>query len=400
MPWRSLPIPRWWHSLNPVSACFVRLMESNCVGRARGEFTKAVWSPSGKQVVLWQRMIQAENDTVAVLRLDDGAVQGFKPSSRGTFLGTPKFSRDETRLLLAHTEGVFSITPATGEIRPLNPAPMTIGASLHSTSFSDDGARAAVGSNDVQVWDLSMGRLVRTLAAPPGPLSLSSDGTRVITGGPDEFVKIWSVNDGSAITLAGHMAVVKSVAFSPDASLAASSDGTQVLVWDVQQGLLKKTLDGVGDLQFSADGTSLAVSTPERLVRFRVADWTSATMPAPTDQRFDSLSGDLSQAYSRDGQITRITDAVVVLKASASTSPWALAFTPEGGLVSVRAGGTGPRLELTRVSDGTFLEKGALGGSWSTRANSSTWRQWSDFSEDGSRLAIGPLLFCRPAGAR
>jgi WD40 repeat protein len=61
--------------------------------------------------------------------------------------------------------------------------------------------------------------------------------------------ELWRVSDGSLVrTLAGHADVVVSVSFSPDGSLLASGSGDGTIkLWRVSDGSLVRTLTGHTD---------------------------------------------------------------------------------------------------------------------------------------------------------
>ena len=89
---------------------------------------------------------------------------------------------------------------------------------------------------------------VGTLAGHDGPVrSLAfGPGGRLVSGGVDRSVRIWTFADRKQILLLqGHLSLVKSVVFSPDGRwvISGSGDGT-IKVWDSNSGELLKTLGG------------------------------------------------------------------------------------------------------------------------------------------------------------
>ena len=142
--------------------------------------------------------------------------------------------------------------------------------SVNSVAFSPDGTTLAAGYQSgtygyLRLWDLST-RQVSTIACRGNgarglPLAFSHDGALAV--GWEGRVGLWDVRTEDRVAiLEGHTAVVKSVSFSPDGTLAAGlRDGT-VHLWDVTRGERVATLEGhggvIGSVSFSPDGATLA----------------------------------------------------------------------------------------------------------------------------------------------
>ncbi|KAJ1562965.1 High-affinity nitrate transporter 2.1 [Cladochytrium tenue] len=76
------------------------------------------------------------------------------------------------------------------------------------------------------LWDVTTGRLLRTLKAHSGwvnSVAFSSDSRTVVSGSEDKTIKLWEVAAGMLVrTLEGNSSVVHSVAFSSDGGTVAS----------------------------------------------------------------------------------------------------------------------------------------------------------------------------------
>jgi uncharacterized protein with WD repeat len=145
-------------------------------------------------------------------------------------------------------------------------------------SFSADGAFVASGGGGVnrylQVHRVSDGEKITHFynGSYITSVDYSPIANIVATGGTDNTIKIWDVNQGQlAQTLSGHTDDVQTVAFSPDGQLLASGAGgwdnpgeSTIKVWRVSDGSLLNTFAGHGDwvrkVVFSPDGEVLLSS--------------------------------------------------------------------------------------------------------------------------------------------
>jgi len=140
-------------------------------------------------------------------------------------------------------------------------------------ALSPDGTWLASASTDdgVQLWLVSDGSLVRTINKETKnvtKLIFSPDGNLLASTTPDT-VQLWQVNDGCLMreTQGGW----KSISFSPDSKLLASTDADGTLgLWQTNDGSLVRTLevsDVVSGTAFSSDGHLLAVMYTSRTLR-------------------------------------------------------------------------------------------------------------------------------------
>jgi WD40 repeat protein len=200
---------------------------------------------------------------------------------------------------------------------------------VRSIAYSPDGSRIASGAEDgtARVWDAATGESVLTLdghSVGVDQVAFTPDGHRLLTGGMDGTARLWDISptggrdwltvpgpadrlggvsfspDGRSfavprqhsgvtirdvetgariITLKGHDATIRRMAFSPDGTRLVGGSGsnlanknvTTVPVWDVTTGELVMTLTGhdnvVSDVAYSPDGRRIATSSYDQTVR-------------------------------------------------------------------------------------------------------------------------------------
>ena len=87
----------------------------------------------------------------------------------------------------------------------------------------------------IRLWDAATleAREVPARQKAVRSLAVSPDGKRLLSGGEDGTVKLWSVADGAPLyTLTGHSGAVNGVCFTPDGAGAASAGADRtVRLW-------------------------------------------------------------------------------------------------------------------------------------------------------------------------
>lgn len=175
---------------------------------------------------------------------------------------------------------------------------------------TSDGKRLVTGSSDgsLRVWDLSEGRLLRTIAGSVAVLSvrISRDGKRVIAVGQDGKVRVWELDSGRALDSRG-----------PDSAVTAalvSADGSVVLVigQDRQARLWSTEFGRTIGLPFAHDGgvTAIAVSYDASMVATGGADGAAGLWNAANGDLIGRLGGNASRvsalAFSADGRLLAV----------------------------------------------------------------------------------------------
>ncbi|AMV21046.1 protein kinase domain-containing protein [Planctomyces sp. SH-PL14] len=114
--------------------------------------------------------------------------------------------------------------------------------------------------------------------APVQSVAFSKDGALLVSGGRDNSVKVWSIEQGRSLkTLRGHNSAVRAAVFSPDGrTVASASQDQRVLLWGVEdyeefRVLEGRTLAGHTDAilgaSFSPDGKQVLTASRDRTAR-------------------------------------------------------------------------------------------------------------------------------------
>ena len=216
-------------------------------GQHRGNVNMATFSPSGTQVLTCSddttaRVWNAKTGqaTGVVLTGHQAAILSATYSSAGSRIVTA--SRDRTARVWDATTGkpLFTLRDASMKEEPgIRDLPSHELGVLCATFFHSGGdERIITGGEDgvVKVWSADSGTLLYRLDAHTSrvtSVAASPDGLRIVTGSQDTTAKIWDAIHGKEVlTLKGHTQEVTSVSFSPDglAVLTGSRDGLAI-VW-------------------------------------------------------------------------------------------------------------------------------------------------------------------------
>ena len=179
---------------------------------------------------------------------------------------------------------------------------------VFSVAFSADGQYLASGGwdNTIKIWNVNNGQLKQTLTDHSNSVwsvAFSADGQYLASGSGDKTIKIWNVNNGQLKqTLTDHSDSVLSVAFSADGQyLASGSRDTTIKIWNVNNGQLKQTLTDHSDLvlsvAFSADGQYLASGSRDTTIK--IWNVNNGQLKQTLTDHSDLV---LSVAFSADGQ--------------------------------------------------------------------------------------------------
>ncbi|MCU0497663.1 MAG: TIR domain-containing protein [Anaerolineae bacterium] len=173
------------------------------------------------------------------------------------------------------------------------------------------------------LWDAATGSPIRPFLTPSGigtieAIAISSDGTRLLSGGSDQRVSLWDITTGQLIRqFSGHASTVTAVAFSQDATrFASGAQNGRLILW-TDDGTRLTDLEGhdrvVIGVQFSPDGNSLLSAAFDYTIRLWDIESAFEVRRYELDPR--SLINLQSLEFSANGQVilTGLTDSTIRL---------------------------------------------------------------------------------------
>ena len=186
-------------------------------------------------------------------------------------------------------------------------------AIVESVAFSPDGRTlAAVDYNCIRLWDVRRNRAVGVLGPDPphrGPFTLSiirsvafsPDGTLLASGGIDNTVRLWNVQNRQEIFRheRAQQGDILTVAFSPDGkTFASAGTGKGIYLWRVVEQELIMTLnqEWITALAFSPEGRFLAAGTGAEIRVWDMKTQTEVTTLEGCASRVNSI------VFSSDGK--------------------------------------------------------------------------------------------------
>ncbi len=198
--------------------------------------------PNGKQIVAGSSNMS--NNEVCMWNVETGTIVGMIPSSDlHSCVGSASFSNDGKRVILGSEDGrvrVWDSELCQSNVEALHDPSKNVWSVL----ISRDGLRVASISREVcqgpvRIWDAQtgahIGKLHQSFDSLSFCASFSPDGRRVVSGDQNGVLRLWDLETFTVIgdPVKGHTDAVTCVAFSLDGLriVSGSSDGT-VRVWN------------------------------------------------------------------------------------------------------------------------------------------------------------------------
>jgi WD40 repeat protein len=223
-------------------------------------------------------------------------------------------------------DGSAVVTDPGGRVRSVRSGHVAVvpgvDQALDATSSPDGSLVLVVERNRVRLVDVETGTGLHVYPHPGARVAaISYDNRRVVTGGLDRRVVVWSGQSGRRIhSLVEHLGRPSGIAFSPDGTLvaSASSDGIG-RIWRTSDWGLHAVLagDGIGltTIAFSADGEHAVTGGRDGTARVFHADTGSPLFALIghrgriSSARFTGGAGSSIVTSSADGSV-RVWDAV------------------------------------------------------------------------------------------
>jgi WD40 repeat protein/serine/threonine protein kinase len=159
------------------------------------------------------------------------------------------------------------------------------------------------GAGTVRLWDASSGKLIRTFGEP-SPVgmqdaAISPDG-RVVAGlSWFAMLRVWDVSGQELFRVQASLGEGRSLAFSPDGTMLATSGGDGAVLWSIPSGKRIASLPGAGStgvVAFSPDGKLVATGGDDGAAR--IWDVGTGRLALTLTGHTDAISG---VAFSPDG---------------------------------------------------------------------------------------------------
>lgn len=194
--------------------------------------------------------------SIFVWRISTGEVYCvLKSQTNNGFINGIAFNPNGNRIVSVSSTGEIEFWKLSSKM--LEKKLIAHDAPIYSIAFSPDGSKFVTGSRDksIKMWDAKTGELIRRLIGHTGwvmQVSYNQDGNYILSASDDTTIRIWDSKTGESLkTFLGHRGGIKTAAFSPDGKtiVSASIWDRSIRFWDVETGMLIKTMDNMNNVQ-------------------------------------------------------------------------------------------------------------------------------------------------------
>lgn len=176
---------------------------------------------------------------------------------------------------------------------------------INCVTLSPDGTKIISGSGDntVHIWDFMTDKYLQTLYGHTGSIyavTCSPDGRLIVSGSEDKTIKIWDIADGHCLqTLRGHDAPVNSITITPDGIQMISGSCDAICIWDFVSGKRLRAISGsFRTVTLSPDGNMIISSSSDESIH--IWERTSTQGLRNLDEHVGEITNLL---FSRDGKL-------------------------------------------------------------------------------------------------
>jgi WD40 repeat protein len=250
------------------------------LGPQEGNCTAVSFSPDSRQLLAFSKEKEAKDERLVIYELSTGARReqfSVPPTIQQGYLKVQDISLDGRTMALGLADGAASLIDLTGQHKP-----RSIGnhvgeraKGVCAVAFSPDGSRLVTAGRDqvVRLWDLATGQERRTLEKKSASwietVAFAPDGKWLATAGQGGSIRIWDTATGAdKCPLGGHRQLVWSATISPDGKSVATFGFDETLrFWDLSDGSEKRRIDlgGGGSGSYTPDGKFVLVGVNDKI---------------------------------------------------------------------------------------------------------------------------------------
>lgn len=248
-------------------------------------------------------------------------------AGEGSLIAIWHRERNTRQFLVVDCDGVWDIDIATdgrlaaactdNKVRiwaPMSDTPVRVidcASEVLSLAFSPSGRRLATGGDHVYVWDLESNELPVFLPGHENfvrSVTFSADGSLLASSGNDQVIRVWDIDAKTTLRkYYGHQRPVFDLAFSPQGYILASCDkGGTVITWDA--GIPQKCVPVMTEtesqgirLAFSPTDNTLAIAA-SALTKWRISPNGNARLAGKCEVDLPDRLSPQSIAYSNCGR--------------------------------------------------------------------------------------------------
>jgi WD40 repeat protein len=296
----AAPAAPWSAAFVPVGAQGALLPSVPCGFVGSGHPRAVAISPDGSSVALG-----IDEGFGKLFRASDGHELGTLSGHRGA-VGSVAWSADGALIATASLDGTIGLWHVGGSTRAFA---LEAGSPQRRVVVTGDKVIAGGDDGVLRVWSTVTGALVRTMEGHAGPvtaLAVVTDGTLVASGGADQTVRLWDLSSGQTQRIAHTGSPVSGLAGSAAADVvAAGLENGRIELYKASTADPIRTLIGhvkrINSVVLGMSGASLTSGSDDGHVkRWRLSDGAEVQDIAAPGVLEVSLNGDQTTIASAE----------------------------------------------------------------------------------------------------